>query len=69
MSRRDAEAIVDVLGGEAIQQMPPSLPEKWMVRFERADGRLVLLHDKFVDEFFDREALEADQCYATIKLH
>jgi len=38
------------------------------VRIARADGRLIVLSEKSVDEFYDREAAARGRCYLSISL-
>ena len=64
MSDLRAKEIAEVLGGEAIQ----TDDGKWLVVFERPDGRVVTLSETTVEEYYDRAAFEAGRCYSCISL-
>lgn len=69
MNRRDAVAIADVLGGEAVQvEDQAGAEECWAVEIERPDGRLVVVTNQAVEEFADRAAQVRGRCYAAIRL-
>ena len=64
MSDLRAKEIADVMGGEPVQ----TEDEGWLVLFERPDGRVVTLSETSVEEYYDRDAFEAGQCYSCISL-
>ncbi len=69
MSKRTANEIAEVLGGEAIPGEGDSAGEDvWCVRIERQDGRLVVISETSVDEFYDHESLSRGSCYLSINL-
>lgn len=67
MTKDQAEQIAEILDGEAtLGEDLVDGEENWLVFFERADGRLVVLSGRSVDEYADREAFKNAYCYATI---
>jgi hypothetical protein len=62
MTDRRAEEIAEVLGGEPIQ----TEDGKWLIVFERPDGRVVTLSETSVEEYYDRATFEAGRCYSCI---
>ena len=69
MSKRTAKDIAVILGGEAIPIPDDSAGDDfWCVRIERGDGRLVLISEKSVDEFYDDESATKGRCYLSISL-
>jgi len=65
MDEKAAEAVAEALGGSAWN----SGAGTWLVRFERADGRVVLLSDEVVCEYGDEDALERTRPATSIILH
>jgi len=65
MDEQQATTIATALGGETWQ----SGGGIWLVRLERADGRLVVLSDEVVCEYPDEEAFDRGQAAASIVLH
>lgn len=69
MDHHKANQVADALGGIAVRGEDASLPgSEWVVIFDRPDGRVVVLSETSVDEYGDRDAFHAGQCYATISL-
>ena len=64
MSDLRAKEIAEVLGGEPLQ----TDDGKWLVVFERPDGRVVTLSETAVEEYYDQAAFEAGRCYSCISL-
>ena len=60
-----ARELAQMLDGEAY---PANDDEDWLVLVERSDGRVVVLSKTSVEEYADRQALEAGHCYACISL-
>jgi len=65
MEEEAAKAAAEALGGTAWQ----SGGGIWLVRFERGDGRLVVLSDEVVCEYADADAFEDNRSDAAIVLH
>lgn len=69
MSHQTAKGIAEAIGGEVIRgEDDPDGEPVWLVRIEREDGRLVVISDKSVDEFYDPEAVAQGRCYLSISL-
>lgn len=69
MTQEEAKWVCTAIGGEMEPGGEGTDHEGgWIVTFARADGRFVVLTSKAVDEYFDRDAFEKGQCYASISL-
>jgi len=65
MDEKSAKAVAEALGGAAWN----SGGGIWLVRFERADGRLAVLSDEVVCEYADEFAFERTEPAASVVLH
>jgi len=65
MDEQAARAVAEALGGSAWN----SGGSIWLVRFERADGRVVLISDEAVCEYDDDVAAGEAEPAASIVLH
>ncbi len=64
MDEKAAKAVAEALGGAAWN----SGGGIWLARFERADGRVVLISDEVVCEYADSDAAEAGEPAMSIVL-
>jgi len=65
MDEKQANAVAEALGGLAWN----SGGGIWLVRFERADGKLVVLSDEVVCEYADEDAFERAEARVRVLLH
>ena len=65
MDEKQANAVAEALGGETWQ----SGGDIWLVLLRRSDGRLVVLSDELVSEYFNDEAFENNNSSNSIILH
>jgi len=65
MDQQTAGAVAEALGGQAWH----SGGGIWLVRFERADGKLVVVSDEVVCEYGNDGAFDQAQPTAAIRLH
>ena len=65
MEQHEAESIADILGGDAWN----SGGNIWLVRIERADGKLVVLSDEVICEYANEDAFEANNSSSSIIFH
>ena len=64
MNEEQAEKVAEALGGSTWQ----SGGDIWLVLFEKADGKLVVLSDDVVCEYDDRDSFEENEPSASILL-
>lgn len=65
MDEQQANAVAKALGGSAWN----SGGGIWLVRFERADGKLVVLSDEVLCEYDSEEAFVQTEASALVMLH
>lgn len=65
MDEKAAKAVAEALGGSAWD----SGGGIWLVRCERADGRVVLISDEAVCEYTDGETADQGEPATSITLH
>ena len=65
MDEKSAKAVAEALGGAAWN----SGGGIWLVRFERADGRLAVLSDEVVCEYADESAFDRAEPVASVVFH
>lgn len=65
MNEEQANAVAEALGGSAWN----SGGDIWLVRFEKPDGKLVILSDEAVSEYKSEEAFDKNRATTTVVLH
>jgi hypothetical protein len=65
MNEEQAEAVAEALGGRTWQ----SGGEIWLVLFERADGKLVVISDDVICEYASQAELDMSRPNQSIILH
>lgn len=65
MNEAQAESVAKALRGETWQ----SGGGIWLVTFQRADGKVIVMSDEVVKEYDNTAAFEDDRAAATVMLH